>query len=209
MNLINIVSLYGYDNLFENMIIDERLDKEVVINSIMDYNGEYIPLYPDGELLKAKIYNWSYRIKDGVSRMIDALEKEYNPIENTDRYESWTEKEQGSRNENENRENSLSSNIKTDSQDETSVSAYDSSTYQPRDRNTNSQTDTRKDETSETTNNDVEHEYTKTYEQHTHGNIGVTTNQQMIEAELKLREFNIYTWIAEDFFKNFMLGVSD
>lgn len=35
------------------------------------------------------------------------------------------------------------------------------------------------------------------YTEHTHGNIGVTTNQQMIEQELELlRHFDVYDWIA-------------
>lgn len=38
----------------------------------------------------------------------------------------------------------------------------------------------------------------ESYTEHTHGNIGVTTNQQMITEELELiRRFNIYDWIAE------------
>lgn len=43
-----------------------------------------------------------------------------------------------------------------------------------------------------------ENENTKeTFTQHLHGNIGVTTNQQMIEAELALMEkFHVYDWIA-------------
>lgn len=35
------------------------------------------------------------------------------------------------------------------------------------------------------------------YVEHTHGNIGVTTNQEMIEQELQLlRHFDVYDWIA-------------
>lgn len=35
------------------------------------------------------------------------------------------------------------------------------------------------------------------YVEHTHGNIGVTTNQDMIEQELQLlRHFDVYDWIA-------------
>lgn len=43
-----------------------------------------------------------------------------------------------------------------------------------------------------------ENENTKEiFTQHLHGNIGVTTNQQMIEAELALMEkFHVYDWIA-------------
>lgn len=38
---------------------------------------------------------------------------------------------------------------------------------------------------------------TDTYTEHTHGNIGVTTNQEMINQELELlRHFDVYDWIA-------------
>ena len=38
---------------------------------------------------------------------------------------------------------------------------------------------------------------TDKYVEHTHGNIGVTTNQDMIEQELQLlRHFDVYDWIA-------------
>ena len=40
------------------------------------------------------------------------------------------------------------------------------------------------------------------------GNIGVTTSQEMLEAEVNLRrEFNIYDFITEDFKSRFCLGV--
>lgn len=43
---------------------------------------------------------------------------------------------------------------------------------------------------------------------HLHGNIGVTTNQQMIEQELELlRHFDIYGWIAEQFEEDHMLMI--
>ena len=39
------------------------------------------------------------------------------------------------------------------------------------------------------------------------GNIGVTTNQQMIQAELELRQMDIYRIIINEFIKMFCLGV--
>lgn len=43
---------------------------------------------------------------------------------------------------------------------------------------------------------------------HIHGNIGVTTNQQMIEQELALlSEFDIYNWIAKEFRSDLMLEI--
>lgn len=46
--------------------------------------------------------------------------------------------------------------------------------------------------------------------QHTsriHGNIGVTTAQQMIQAELELRKMDVYNLIVKEFIKMFCLGV--
>lgn len=46
------------------------------------------------------------------------------------------------------------------------------------------------------------------YTEHTHGNIGVTTNQQMIQEELQLLEsFDIYDWIAAKLEKELFLQV--
>lgn len=42
---------------------------------------------------------------------------------------------------------------------------------------------------------------------HMHGNIGVTTSQQMLEAERKLQDWTIYDFIAEDFKNMFCLLV--
>lgn len=223
MNLINITSLYGYDFLFEKMELDSRLDRDTVINSIMDYNGEFIPMYPEGALFQNKIGTWSLRIKDGITRMLDALTSEYNPIENTDRYDEWTEttdsESAGTNKQNVSRETGNTRNEdyteNTDDTTETSVSAYDSSRYTPKDKTTldssktNTGVVTDSGNVSENTsgNNSRTGKETKTYSQHLHGNIGVTSNQQMIREELDLRKFNIYTYIAEDFFDNFMIGV--
>lgn len=55
-----------------------------------------------------------------------------------------------------------------------------------------------------TTDDDLDHN--ETYTGRTHGNIGVTTNQQMIEQELDLlAKFNIYDWIAKQFCADLML----
>lgn len=49
---------------------------------------------------------------------------------------------------------------------------------------------------------------TSKYVEHTHGNIGVTTNQQMIQEELELLEsFDIYDWIAAKMEKELFLQV--
>lgn len=199
MNLNNIVQLYGYDFIFNDMIIDNRLNKETVINSIMDYNAEFIPQYPEGCLLQKKIKTWSERIESGVSKMLDALLSEYNPIENAQRVETTHEVSSSNRDDTEKRNRNESyDNTSTDR-----VSAYDETGYTPRsqseDENNGEITENNSLKSDENGSRDIE--YTL------HGSIGVVTPQDMIEKELKLREFNIYKWIAQDFFNELMLGV--
>lgn len=48
----------------------------------------------------------------------------------------------------------------------------------------------------------------ETYKEHTHGNIGVTSNVQLINEETELiRRFNVYDWIAERLEETFFIMV--
>ena len=93
---------------------------------------------------------------------------------------------------------------------ETDYGKTDTTTYGKKDTTTYGKKDTltygKKDETtygktSETAYGKTEERRTdgdESYTEHTHGNIGVTTNQQMITEELELiKRFNLYDWIAE------------
>lgn len=69
---------------------------------------------------------------------------------------------------------------------------------------------TERGETSETRKNtaDEDENTSEVFKQHLHGNIGVTTNQDMIEQELALlAHFNIYTWIAMNIRESLFLEV--
>ena len=101
-------------------------------------------------------------------------------------------------------------NIKTDgtskdtgtADNETKVSAYNSSTYQPKEKNTltNNLTNT---VDSSTTSNGSNKEHIE-HKAHLYGNIGVTTSQQMLEAELDIAQWNLYNQIS-DLFKTELL----
>ena len=113
---------------------------------------------------------------------------------------------------------------------ERKISAQNSSTYQPREQeiassrsDTNSNTSTSSEETQATTsaeeesnsqfnnNNSKEGNNSGTdnfvRDSHIHGNIGVTTSQQMIESELELRKFNLYNYIADLYAKEFIYRI--
>lgn len=42
---------------------------------------------------------------------------------------------------------------------------------------------------------------------HVHGNIGVTTSQQMLESELELRKFSVIEWIVREYTAEFFYRV--
>lgn len=106
------------------------------------------------------------------------------------------------------------------------VSAFNDSNYQPSSKSTLTGTIQQTDETDSETNarntrsDSGSHDATTsetagyntdnnfTHDGHLYGNIGVTTSQQMLDAELKLRsQTNIYDVIAEIFMRDFCIYV--
>lgn len=188
----------GYD-LFEGLTLPEGLVKKTLTDNILLEGGEFEVLYSDPWALKNFISIWADREQATFKRWVDALAIEYAPLENYDRHEDWTDTldSDGTNSTTGTNDTSTSGTVTTD------VSAYDSSNYQPKDKVTSSETidnDTTENSTSTLDNEGV----------HTgriHGNIGVTTSQQMLESELELGYWNIYSRITDMFLKEFCIMI--
>lgn len=57
MNFINLIDLYSY-SLFDDIVIPAGLNRETLINTILDKCRASEPLYTDENLLKMKIKNF-------------------------------------------------------------------------------------------------------------------------------------------------------
>ena len=196
MNLINIMNLWKDDgkDIFDGIYLDPRLDKDLVVNTILDYSATYIPLYQDYSLFNFKNKVFFDRNRDNIVHLLDAFTLDYDPIYNYDRYEKYLEVDETNRNSNST--SSLNSNI------ENRVSAYNSSTYQPSNESSSA------DSTKENVTSDDIHNYHT--DNHIYGNIGVTSTQQMLESEIDLRDrYNIYEWTARKWYNEFMLKVEE
>ena len=106
---------------------------------------------------------------------------------------------------------------------EDEVSAFDSSNYQPSAKNTteddgtdtltHSGTDTVdysgtiKDEYGEGTSGNENENSTNTHSGRIHGNVGVTTSQQMLSAEYEVARFNIIDQITDMFILEFCIPI--
>lgn len=209
------ITLWGFyqwtdKKLFDNIQLDDRLDKQILIDLIMQQSGELFPFHQQPDYLKHNIENWFARMKSQFSRMYDAITAEYNPIENYDRIEEWSDSE----------------SISASTSESSSASSHDSSS----DSSSNSMTNdvsaanmttgflpdsASKGESVGKSSSDSKNEIKRHnienrqhYSEHSgriHGNIGVLTNQSMVTAELELRKFDLYQTIANMFEEQFIV----
>ena len=186
-------------DLFEFLDLPEGLTKKTLTDNILLQGGEFEVLYSDPVALKSYIGIWSDREAATFKRWVDALAIDYAPLENYDRHEDWTDTldSDGTSRTTGTSDTSTSGTVQTD------VSAYDSSGYQPKEKVTTS--DTVDNDTTE--NNTSTLDNTGVHAGRIHGNIGVTTSQQMLESELELGYWNIYSRITYMFLKEFCIMI--
>lgn len=203
-----MITLYGFyqyrPDLMDGVMLSGTMEEKILIDLIMERSGMLFPYHQQPDYLKSNIANWFNRKSENFQRMYDALTAEYNPIENYDRNEEWTDTPDITRERSGG--HTLVSEGKAEMDGINEVSAYNASNYQPdghgKDVTEGKTTDTF------TYQSEAEKESgTSTHKGRTHGNIGVTTNQQMIQSELELRMYDLYEVIAEMFENNFLIQV--
>ena len=199
------------DDLFLNMDLPEGVNLEILQNNILFQGGEFEVQSANPFFIQTMIGNWSRMYYDTVDRWVKALAIDYAPLENYDRQEHWTDEADGTGSSSRNgsvRETGTLDATTTDNT-ETKKSAFDSSTYSPyQQENTTGTVDqdttnntTITDGTSTTSSNDSEHTG------RVHGNIGVTTSQQMLTQELDMGYWNLYQRITDLFLREFTIPV--
>ena len=262
-----IITLWGlykaYPQILDNIDLPEDMDRETMKDYIFMYAGDNESRYGDPDLLERLVTRWFSAKKHDFEMMYRALTIDYNPIENTDRYEDFWENTDRTENGSESRteDNSVTRNSTSNSAQEYTTdgntegtgsntssvtrtpeltteqetSAFDSETYQPQNKRTDTgtekteqtesstssattsqngnQTSTQSGNETETGKNSIDGKTENNVRNevkhglHSHGNIGVTTNQEMINQELELRTYDIYKQIALLFENEFTIPV--
>lgn len=175
------------DDLFAGLDVPTGIDKQTLINTILTNGGEFETLYADADFMKDMIGLWSDKWQRTMQKWVEALSIDYNPLENYDRMEEWSD-------------NKLEHAVAADASNQSGSgnvtnqkSAFDGTGYQNHDK---------ADSTSNGTNNATTNtiaQGSSTHGGRTHGNIGVTTSQQMLQAQLDVVRFNLYNEIADVF----------
>lgn len=195
MALMTVEGLYNYkDTLFNEFTVPHGMDKQIAIDTICMRSREMEVLYPNLEFFAMRIGMWSRKHQYNWKKLYDTMLLEYNPIENYDRMEEWTDTdtESGS---NTFKNEILNSGTVTEQNTAFNAGLADHAKEISDNDTTNNGSGTDK------------RDATHSRSGRAHGNIGVTTSQQMIESERKVALFNIYDIIAESFVENFCLMV--
>lgn len=202
-------------SVFDLLTLPDGIDRNTCIDNIILECGEFETLYSDPFFMRAAIGTWGAKHYRTFEKWITALNLEYNPLENYDRIEDWTDTG--------NKQNTLDftddttttttgkttteGNSEQNGFTEDQVSAFDANTYQESEKHIVDTDENHADEVNSTNemkndskqntegNEDTENVHTGRI----HGNIGVTTSQQMLQSELDIARFNIIQEITNLF----------
>lgn len=196
-----IRALIAWDStLFDNMVLPTDEDNLAVtsiadiVDTILFKYGDAPLFCPDPAVMKFYITKWSARRQPQWNRFYAAITTEYNPLENYDRHEKTDDDLTHGHKIVTN--DDLTHGLSTEGQ----ISADNASTYQPDSKAINSGKDER--DMDETHSGKDERDY----ESHIHGNIGVTTSQQMLQSEIDIiPKLDLLAFIADDFHQEFCL----
>ena len=225
------VSLLGLSrinpDILSDLVLPDGIDADLVKDNLIAETAELEVIYPDALFMQSMIGRWSQKELPIWTRLYKTTLLDYNPIENYDRMEEWTEGENSARSV----DAETTGNSTTDSTGSTNtsgtttagdtgqkfVSAYNELDFTPTEKNTDTQSgssDTEQHEegnvkvktAADTTTNETE-KRDLVRSGRTHGNIGVTTSQQMIESEREVSLYNIIDVIITSFKNRFCLQI--
>ena len=213
---MTMIGLYRNDStVFDNMILPDGLDRELVINTILMRSGEFEVLYPNPDFMKFSIGAWSRKWSKTFTDWIKGQNATWNPIENYDRYEEFSDSGSTSGTKSGSSTSSGSSSgsdsFGSEGSNENLVSAYDSNTYQPSAKNitgTENSSESSSETSASSTDSETSSETTSsTRTGHIHGNIGVTQASDMLKAFYDISQWNIYDHIADVFVTEYCIPI--
>lgn len=175
-----VAGMYEYDNhLFDKWEIPTGIDRDTLIQLTLTHTYNLAAIYIDWDFLQRAIGLWSKSNQYKWSKLLATTKAEYNPIENYDRKESYTTTDAGE------------------------ATGTGNGTQYATAFNSDADKKTNRGESSSTSKTKA----TRAVEGTIHGNIGVTTTQQLLQSERDIANYNIYMQIVDDFKSEFCILV--
>lgn len=93
---MSLLGLYNWNNtILDGLIVPDGVDRDALINNLLRECAELEVLYPQPEILKFFIAEWSKERFPVWKRLESTLHYEYDPISNYDRKEEWADESRG------------------------------------------------------------------------------------------------------------------
>lgn len=89
---MTVLGLYNYnDTIFNSMQLPDGVDPDNVVSNLLMELAELEVIYPSWITMQRAIADWSRSRVRSWERMLQALNADYDPVENYDRREEWTD----------------------------------------------------------------------------------------------------------------------
>lgn len=226
---LSIAGLYSWDDhIFDQMQLPSGVNRQNIIDNILMECAELTVIYPDWDFMYRAIGQWSIKELEIWNKVYELEHLDYNPIENYDRYEDEVEKVSEKKLENEQTGSTgdtlnigTGEHFNSDKQSTDTVNrvaGFNSSDLANQSQNetnaiNNGRTADRQSNKSvgtaaEMTNRNGVNDQTRGRTSRIHGNIGVTTSQQMIQSSLDLLpKVHVDDYIINSFKERFCILV--
>lgn len=217
-NVKNGYELNDIEKIFDGIVLDSRLDKSTLIGVLLDQCGAMHCIYETTATFKYFSDNFFKKYEWNIGKLVDSIEVEYNPLEN--RKLHWTETTDITQNldtsetsdEDRTKRNTGTQGSAYNENETNTISAMNSSTYEPDSKRDTSGSNTRTDNLSEvidatnSRNKDEDLTWDET-DEHTETGTVNTAYQDLIKKEREQAQFNVYNWIANKYSKELFLLV--
>lgn len=213
MTFLDMIEMYNIQNgkelndigsMYEDIVLDNRVDKQVLVGALLDECGAMRCLYETTATFKYFSDNFFKKYAKNIEKMWDTLEYEYDPLVNKEL--EWVEETDITQNldteENRNKDNTgTQGNVYEETN---TVSAMNSNNYSPdnKSNSSNTRTDNFNEQVDATKNEDLTWDET---DSHREKGIVNMAYQDLIEKERRVAEFNIYNWISKKYAKELFL----
>lgn len=186
--MVSLTTVYQMDNsIFSDYTLPDGMDRELVTSTILDYCGSNEVRYADPSHLHMMINNFFDTYAYKYEKLWETITLEYDLLLNFDLTTEETRKHEGG--DTTTREGTNTPNITNTN----TVSAFNSSAYQPDSRVTQTGT-TNVDESEK-----FETDRTETITSRVYGDNSARSTQYNIQEQRDLVNFNLYLIIASDF----------
>lgn len=225
---LSLMGMYYHDNtILDNLVIPTGIDSDTLKENLLMEAAELEILYTDFDFLKMAIGSWSKKQLPIWTELLATTQYEYNPIWNKDgvisevitRDLKGTEDVKDDNKRTDDLQDHESRDLKGTNKvkDDHGVFGYNSDSKAPEsedntDQNTtDTGTVTDKHTGTQENNRTIDRDTTDTgtikTERTEQGNIGLTSTQELIEAQRRVVEFNIMDVIIKDFIDRFCLKI--